>query len=58
MAGADGGMRWHADRDNVVLFAILLKHRRYMALVAVEDKHPVFAFSPLFCMLVKVLNPF
>ena len=52
-----GGMRRHAERNNVVLLAIELEFGRVVALVAVEDQQPVFALCPGCCMVVEVLDP-
>ena len=50
-------MRRHAERDDVVLLAIELEFGRVVALVAVEDQQPVFAFCTRRCMAVEVLDP-
>ena len=50
-------MRRHVERDDVVLLAIELEFGRVVALVAVEDQQPVFAFCTRRCMAVEVLNP-
>ena len=39
-----GRMRRHAERNDVVLLAIELEFGRVVALVAVEDQQPIFAF--------------
>ena len=50
-------MRRHAERDNVVLLAMELEFGRVVALVAVEDQQPIFAFRTKCCMVVEVLDP-
>jgi hypothetical protein len=52
-----GGMRRHAECDDVVLLAIELEFGRVVALVAVEDQQPIFAFRTRCCMEVEVLDP-
>jgi hypothetical protein len=52
-----GGMRRHAERDDVVLLAIELEFGRVVALVAVEDQQSIFAFRTTCCMEVEVLDP-
>lgn len=52
-----GGMRRHAEHDDVVLLAIELEFGRVVALVAVEDSQSVFAFRTRCCMEVEVLDP-
>ena len=52
-----GGMRRHAECNNVVLLAIELEFGRVVALVAVEDQQPIFAFRARYCMEVEVLDP-
>ena len=37
-------MRRHTERDDVVLLAMKLEFGRVVALVAVEDQQPIFAF--------------
>ena len=39
-----GGMRRHAERNDVVLLAMELEFSRVVALVAVKDQQPIFAF--------------
>ena len=50
-------MRRHVERDDVVLLAVELEFSRVVALVAVEDQQPVFAFCTRCCIDVEVLNP-
>ena len=38
-----GGMRRHAERDDIILLAMELELGRVVALVAVEDQQPIFA---------------
>ena len=52
-----GGMRRHAERNNVVLLAIELEFGRVVALVAVEDQQPVFALCPGRRIVIEVLDP-
>ena len=52
-----GGMRRHAERNDVVLLAIELEFGRVMALVAIEDQQPIFAFRTRCRMEVEVLDP-
>jgi len=47
----------HAERDDVVLLAMELEFGRVVALVAVEDQQPVFAFRTRCCIEVEVLDP-
>ena len=49
-------MRRHIERNDVVLLAIELKFSRVVALVAVEDQQPIFAFRTRCCIVVEVLN--
>ena len=46
----------HIERDNVVLLAIELKFGRVVALMAIEDQQPVFAFYIRCCIEVEVLD--
>ena len=39
-----GGMRRHVERDDIILLAMELEFGRVVALVAVEDQQPIFAF--------------
>jgi len=50
-------MRRHVERDDVVLLAIELEFRRVVALVAVEDQQPIFAFRTRCYIEVEVLDP-
>jgi len=50
-------MRRHTERDDVVLLAMELEFRRVVALVAVEDQQPVFAFRTRCYIEVEVLDP-
>ena len=50
-------MRRHVERDNVVLLAMELKFGRVVALVAIEDQQPVFAFCTRRYMEIEVLDP-
>ena len=50
-------MRRHAERDDVVLLAIVLEFGRVVALVAVEDQQPISAFRTRCCMEIEVLDP-
>ena len=50
-------MRGHAECDDVVLLAMELEFGRVVALVAVEDQQPVFAFCTRCCIDVEVLDP-
>jgi len=50
-------MRRHAERDDVILLAIELEFGRVVALVAVEDQQPIFAFRTRCRMEVEVLDP-
>ena len=51
------GMQRHTEYYNVVLLAIELKFSQVVALVAVEDQQPVFAFRTRRCVEVEVLDP-
>ena len=50
-------MRRYAESDNVVLLAIELEFSRVVALVAVENQQPVFAFCTRYYIVVEVLDP-
>ena len=50
-------MRRYAERNNIVLLAIELEFGRVVALVAVEDQQPIFAFRIRYRMEVEVLDP-
>ena len=50
-------MQRHIERNNVVLLAIELEFRRVVALVAVEDQQPAFAFCAKCYIAVEVLDP-
>jgi len=50
-------MRRHIECNDVVLLAVELEFRRVVALVAVEDQQPIFAFRTRYYMEVEVLNP-
>ncbi len=50
-------MRRYTERDNIVLLAVELEFGRVVALVAVEDQQPIFAFRARYYMEVEVLNP-
>jgi len=47
----------YVERDDVVLLAMELEFGRVVALVAVEDQQPVFAFRTRCYMEVEVLDP-
>ena len=46
-----------ANRNNILIFAEFLKLSRQMALVAIENNHPIDTFPSAICMLVEVANP-
>ena len=50
-------MRRHTECNDVVLLAMELGFRRVVALVAVEDQQPIFAFRTRCCVVVEVLDP-
>jgi hypothetical protein len=52
-----GGVRWHAQRNNVLLLAVLLELQGVVTLVAVDDEEPVRAHFAVPCVLIKVLDP-
>ena len=45
----------HTESNNLVLLAVLLKFKRVVALIAVDNKQAVASYSPLFCVRNKVL---
>jgi cell division protein FtsI/penicillin-binding protein 2 len=47
-------VRRHAESNNLILFAVLLKFERVVALMVVEHKQLVRANSAPLCMRVKV----
>ena len=47
----------YTECNNVVLLAIELKFGRVVALVAIEDQQPVFAFCTRCYIEVEVLDP-
>jgi len=47
----------HIERDDIVLLAMELEFGRVVALVAVEDQQPVFAFRTRCYIEVEVLDP-
>ncbi len=49
-------MQRYIERDNVVLLAIELEFGRVVALIAVEDQQPIFAFRTKCYIVVEVLN--
>jgi hypothetical protein len=51
-------MWWHTDRDNLVIFVVLIKFSRDMALMSIQDEYLICALCLLFSMLVEVLNLF
>ncbi len=50
-------MQKHVERDDIILLAIELEFRRVVALVAVEDQQPAFAFYAKCYIAVEVLDP-
>ena len=50
-------MRRHTEGDDLTLLAVELEFGRVVALVAVEDQQPVFAFRTRCCVEVEVLDP-
>lgn len=52
-----GGMRRHAERDDVLLLVVALELGRVVAFMAVEDQQPVFALCPARYVMAKVLDP-
>ncbi len=49
-------MQGHIERNDVVLLAIELEFGRVVALVAVEDQQPIYAFCPRRYIAVEVLD--
>lgn len=47
----------HAERNNLILCAVLVKLRRCVAIMAVEDKKSVGAGYTRLCTAVEVLKP-
>ncbi len=50
-------MRRHVECNDLVLLAMELEFGRVVALVAIEDQQPVFAFRARRCVEVEVLDP-
>ena len=50
-------MRRYIKRDDIVLLVVELEFGRVVALVAVEDQQPVFAFRTRCYIVVEVLDP-
>jgi hypothetical protein len=48
-------VRRHAESNNLILLAVLLKFKRVVALVAVNNEQAYSSKSTSFCMRVKVL---
>ena len=49
-------MRRYVEYNDIVLLAIELEFGRVVALVAIEDQQPIFAFCPRRRIAVEVLN--
>jgi hypothetical protein len=49
-------VRRHAQGNNLVFLAVVLKILRLVALIAVDNEEPIGAYYPAFSMLVKVLQ--
>ena len=52
-----GGIRRHVECNDIVLLAIELEFGRVVALVAIEDQQPIFAFCTRCYIEVEVLDP-
>ena len=50
-------VRWHAEGYNLVFEAVVLEILAEMALMAVQNKQPVYPHLPRLCMRVKMLQP-
>jgi hypothetical protein len=50
-------VRRHTESNNLIIFAVILKLQRVMALIAVNNKQSVAANHSLLCMPIKVLQP-
>ena len=50
-------MQRYIEYDDVVLLVIELEFSRVVALVAIENQQPVFAFRPRCYIEVEVLDP-
>jgi hypothetical protein len=50
-------VRRHAQGDNLMFLAVVLKILRLVALIAVNNKELIGTYYPAFSMLVKVLQP-
>ena len=50
-------MQRHIECDDVVLLAMELEFGRMVALVAVKDQQPIFAFRPRRYIAIEVLDP-
>ena len=49
-------MQKHVERDDIILLAIELEFKRVVALIAVEDQQPAFAFYAKCYIVVEVLD--
>lgn len=52
-----GRMRRHTQSNNIVFFAVILENLRLVTLVAIDNKESIGAYNPVFCTIVKVLQP-
>jgi hypothetical protein len=48
-------VRRHAESNNLVILIVLLEFKRFVALIAVNNKQPIGANNSSLYMLIKVL---
>jgi hypothetical protein len=50
-------VRWHAERQDLVLQAVVLEILVKVALMAVQNKQPVHPYLTRLCIRIKMLQP-